>query len=164
MSESGGRRIKRSIYIDMRSVKFIDGAQMEKFKSIRVLQPYLNRKLAEVESYNENEKGDLSVLANGRRLTNIGTFRAYCIAYLQNNPAIHKVGMTFLVRQLPPGPDGIGIEMYIFTKTTEWVAYEDIQADIFDHLLAILPEFGLAPFQNLTGQDVVGAIGNLSIS
>ena len=164
MSESGGRRIKRSVNIDMRSIKFVDEQQIEKFRSIRILQPYLNRKLAEVKSHNENEKGDLSVLANGRRLTNIGTFRAYCIAYLQNNPAIHKVGMTFLVRQLPPGPEGIGIELYVFTKTTAWVDYEDIQADIFDHLLAILPEFGLAPFQNLTGQDVVGAIGNLSIS
>ena len=162
MSESGGRRIKRSIYIDMRTVKFVDEPQMEKFLSFRILQPYLNRKLDEVKSHNESEKGDLSVLANGRRLTNLGTFRAYCIAYLQNNPEIHKVGMTFLVRQLPPGPEGIGIELYVFTKTTEWVAYEDIQADVFDHLLAVLPEFGLAPFQNLTGEDVTGVLGNLA--
>jgi miniconductance mechanosensitive channel len=162
MSESGGRRIKRSIHIDMRSVRFVDEEQMKKFLSIRILQPYLHRKLSELDTHNGSEKGDLQVLANGRRLTNLGTFRAYCVAYLQSNPEIHKVGMTFLVRQLPPGPDGIGIELYVFTKTTQWVAYEDIQADLFDHLLAILPEFGLAPFQNLTGQDIAGAFGGQS--
>jgi len=156
MSDSGGRRIKRAVFLDMRSVRFADEKLLEKFQTFQVLKPYLNRKLSEVEEHNQKEKGDLSVLANGRRLTNLGTFRAYCIAYLQNNPEIHKVGMTFLVRQLPPSPEGIGIELYVFTKTTEWVAYEDIQADVFDHLLAVLPEFDLRPFQKVTGGDMAG--------
>ena len=158
MSESGGRRIKRALYLDMRTVRFVDGNMLGKFKSFDVLKPYLDKRLAEVEAHNKKEKSDLDVLANGRRLTNLGTFRAYCIGYLRENPKIHKEGMTFLVRQLAPGAEGIGIEIYVFSNDTGWIAYEGIQADIFDHLLAVLPEFGLEPFQNLTGGDIAGAL------
>ncbi len=156
MSESGGRRIKRALHLDVRTVRFVDGEMLEKFKSFEVLKSHLEKKLAEVDAHNKDQNCDMAVLANGRRLTNLGTFRAYCVAYLQANAKIHKEGMTFLVRQLAPGPEGIGIEIYVFSNDTGWVAYEGIQADIFDHLLAVLPEFGLAPFQNLTGGDLAG--------
>ena len=154
MQESGGRRIKRAIQIDMRTIEFTDEAQLEKFKALEILKPYLQTKLEEVQEHNNNLDADLSILANGRRLTNIGTFRAYCVAYLRNNPKIHQDGMTFLVRQLAPGPEGVAIELYVFTNDIAWVNYEAIQGDIFDHLLAVLPEFGLQPYQKPSGHDM----------
>ena len=102
MSESGGRRIKRALHIDLRSVQFADEAQLERFKQIKILKPYLESKLAEIQQHNDDVSHDLAELINGRRLTNIGTFRAYCLAYLRNHPKIHHQGMTLLVRQLPP--------------------------------------------------------------
>ncbi len=146
MEESGGRRIKRSIYIDMDSVKFVDDKMLDKFMKIKVLRPYLEQKQKEIEEYNKKMDIDPSVKVNGRRQTNLGVFRAYLKAYLKNRPDIHQ-NMTFLVRQLQPAEKGIPIQIYVFTKTTEWVEYENIQADIFDHILSVIPEFGLRVYQ-----------------
>ena len=152
MSESGGRRIKRSIYIDQTSIRFCDEQMIEKFKSFKLLAPYLEAKLAEIDAANADKNINMQALVNGRRLTNIGTFRAYIEAYLKNHPMIHQ-NLTFLVRQLAPSEKGIAIEIYVFTNITDWIAYEAIQADIFDHLLAVLTEFELQVFQNPTGKN-----------
>ena len=161
MKDSGGRRIKRPIRIDMRSIRFIDDELLEKFKRFDLLKDYLQSKLDEVNAHNQTTKIDLSELVNGRRLTNIGTFRAYIVAYLKNHPQIRQ-DRTFLIRQLEPGDNGLPIEIYIFTDTTIWAEYEAIQADIFDHLMAVIPEFGLAPFQNSTGIEPI--CGELDVS
>lgn len=146
MEESGGRRIKRSIYIDMDSISFCTEEMMEKFKKIVVLKPYLEQKEKELEEYNKQFNVDPSSLVNSRRQTNIGVLRAYLKAYLQNRTDVHNE-MTFLVRQLQPHEKGLPIEIYIFTTTTKWAEYEDIQSDIFDHILASIPEFGLKVYQ-----------------
>ena len=161
MKDSGGRRIKRPIRIDMRSIRFIDDELLEKFKRFDLLKDYLQSKLDEVNAHNQTTKIDLSELVNGRRLTNIGTFRAYIVAYLKNHPQIRQ-DRTFLIRQLEPGDNGLPIEIYIFTDTTIWGEYEAIQADIFDHLMAVIPEFDLAPFQNSTGIEPI--CGELDVS
>ncbi len=161
MKDSGGRRIKRPIRIDMRSIRFADEALLGKFQRFELLKGYLQSKLDEVNVHNQTTNTDLSELVNGRRLTNIGTFRAYIMAYLKNHPQIRQ-DRTFLIRQLEPGDNGVPIELYIFTDTTVWVEYEAIQADIFDHLLAVIPEFGLAPFQNSTGKESIS--GTLDVS
>ena len=161
MKDSGGRRIKRPIRIDMRSIRFIDDELLEKFKRFDLLKDYLQSKLDEVNAHNQTTKIDLSELVNGRRLTNIGTFRAYIVAYLENHPQIRQ-DRTFLIRQLEPGDNGLPIEIYIFTDTTIWAEYEAIQADIFDHLMAVIPEFDLAPFQNSTGIEPI--CGELDVS
>jgi miniconductance mechanosensitive channel len=146
MEESGGRRIKRAVNIDMDSVHFVSAEELEKFRKIKVLKPYLDKKEKEIEDYNRKLDIDPSVVVNGRRQTNLGIFRAYLRAYLHNRDDIRD-DMTFLVRQLPPSEKGIPIEIYVFTKTTAWALYEDIQADIFDHVLAVVPEFGLRVYQ-----------------
>ena len=161
MKDSGGRRIKRPIRIDMRSIRFADEALLEKFQRFDLLKGYLQSRLDEVNVYNQTANMDLSELVNGRRLTNIGTFRAYIMAYLKSHPQIRQ-DRTFLIRQLAPGDNGLPIEIYIFTDTTVWAEYEAIQADIFDHLLAVIPEFGLAPFQNSTGKESIS--GTLDVS
>ncbi len=152
MSESGGRRIKRALYIDQNSIRLCNEAMLKHFKSIELLAPYLDTKLTEINSENTQKKTNLNTLVNGRRLTNIGSFRAYIEAYLKHHPMIHNKH-TRLVRQLAPSEHGIAIEIYVFTNVTEWKLYESIQADIFDHLLAVLSEFHLRVFQNPTGQD-----------
>ena len=161
MKDSGGRRIKRPIRIDMRSIQFADEALLEKFQRFDLLKGYLQSRLDEVNVHNQTANMDLSELVNGRRLTNIGTFRAYIMAYLKSHPQIRQ-DRTFLIRQLAPGDNGLPIEIYIFTDTTVWAEYEAIQADIFDHLLAVIPEFGLAPFQNSTGKESIS--GTLDVS
>ena len=161
MKDSGGRRIKRPIRIDMRSIRFADEALLEKFLRFDLLKGYLQSRLDEVNVHNQTANMDLSELVNGRRLTNIGTFRAYIMAYLKSHPQIRQ-DRTFLIRQLAPGDNGLPIEIYIFTDTTVWAEYEAIQADIFDHLLAVIPEFGLAPFQNSTGKESIS--GTLDVS
>ena len=161
MKDSGGRRIKRPIRIDMRSIQFADEALLEKFQRFDLLEGYLQSRLDEVNVHNQTANMDLSELVNGRRLTNIGTFRAYIMAYLKSHPQIRQ-DRTFLIRQLAPGDNGLPIEIYIFTDTTVWAEYEAIQADIFDHLLAVIPEFGLAPFQNSTGKESIS--GTLDVS
>jgi miniconductance mechanosensitive channel len=153
MKESGGRRIKRSISLDMNSVRFLTPSDIERFSGFELLADYMGAKRRELEEYNrEHPQG--GTVANSRRLTNIGTFRAWVVAYLRQHQAIDDEGMTFLVRQLDPGPEGLPLQVYVFARETAWVAYEGIQADIFDHVLAMVPEFGLRAFQNPAGLDI----------
>lgn len=152
MEESGGRRIKRAIHIDINSIRFVDEEMMTRLEKIQLLADYLKRKKAEIEAHNKKQKIDTSSPANGRRLTNMGTFRAYIDAYLRNHEKIDPK-FTFLIRQLQPGPTGLPIEIYVFTGLTDWIAYEAIQADIFDHLFAVVKEFDLRTFQFPGGKD-----------
>jgi miniconductance mechanosensitive channel len=152
MQKAGGRRIKRSIHIDLSSVKFCDDNLLEKFKKFQLIKDYIERKEIEIENDNNEKEVDTSIIINGRRMTNIGTFREYLKAYLKNREDINS-GLTFLVRQLTPGPSGIPIEIYVFADTTNWAKYEEIQADIFDHIFAVITEFELNIFQNPTGKD-----------
>ena len=152
MSESGGRRIKRAINIDMSSVKFCTEEMLNKFRNFQYITEYIEFKRKELSEYNQNKKIDDTELVNGRRLTNIGTFRAYLSSYLRDHPKINK-NLTFLIRQLDPGPNGMPIEVYVFSNDQVWANYEAIQADIFDHILAVIPEFELRVFQNPTGAD-----------
>ena len=164
MSESGGRRIKRSISLDLRSIRFVDEKLMARFREIEILKDYLTEKEEEVEVHNQFEKVNLAEPVNGRRLTNAGTFRAYCIAYLRTNEKIHKDGMTFLVRQLAPTEKGLPIEIYVFVNDVAWVNYENVQGDIFDHLIASLERFDLRAYQMPSGGDVSTLAETLSIS
>jgi len=152
MQLSGGRRIKRAIFIDQSSIKFVDDEIIAKYQKINVLSDYVKRKTEEIAKYNNDRKIGKGEIVNGRRMTNIGTFRSYIKEYLRNRDDINK-GLTFLIRQLPPGPEGLPIEIYVFANTTAWIEYEDIQADIFDHILAVVPQFDLRIFQNPTGHD-----------
>ncbi len=147
MRESGGRRIKRSIYLDMHTVKFCDQAMINKYKKISLLNQYLKQKLTEIEDDNKNLTDDSAI--NQRRLTNVGTFRNYLVEYLNNHHMLRH-DYTCLVRQLQPTENGLPIEIYAFTNVIEWNKYESIQADIFDHILAILAEFDLAVLQAYT--------------
>jgi len=155
MKETGGRRIKRSIYIDLSSVKFLDDDLYERLSKIQSLSEYLKTRKSEIEEYNKKYNIDVTVPVNGRRLTNIGTFRAYLKEYLKRREDINT-NLTFLVRQLDPGPTGLPIEIYVFANTTEWAKYEDIQSDIFDHIFAVVPHFELKIFQNPAGSDFKG--------
>lgn len=152
MEESGGRRIKRALKIDMKSVTFCTPEMLEKFKKIHFLKDYIEQKEKELVEYNTKYNIDNSIVVNGRRLTNLGTFRKYVEAYLKNHPKIHNE-MTFLVRHLEPDDKGIPIQIYVFSNDQRWANYESIQADIFDHLLAVIPEFGLQVFQSPSGDD-----------
>lgn len=153
MTESGGRRIKRAIYIDMTSVRFCDQPLLDHLDSIRLLKPYLDRKKEEIQVHNTELGLDPDDMVNGRHLTNLGTFRGYIIEYLRSLPQVRKE-MTLMVRQLAPTPEGLPLEVYTFSAEQEWSVYESIQSDIFDHLFAILPEFGLRVFQSPTGHDL----------
>jgi miniconductance mechanosensitive channel len=155
MSESGGRRIKRSLHIDMSSIKFCSDELFERFKKFDIINSYITEKQEEISKYNEDHLTDKSQLINGRRQTNIGIFRAYIIAYLKNHPKIHQ-NMTFLVRHLEPTQNGLPVQIYVFSNDQAWANYEGIQADIFDHLLAAIPEFDLRIFQNPSGYDFKG--------
>ena len=157
MFESGGRRIKRAIHIDMQSVRFADEKLLEHWQKFRLLKSYLEEKLAEIARENVARGEDAGVLGNGRRLTNLGTFRAYVNAYLRAHPRIHQ-DMTFLVRQLQPTEHGLPLEIYVFTNDTRWAVYEGIQADIFDHLLAVIDQFDLRVFQSPSGRDVAAVL------
>ncbi|NQU67429.1 MAG: mechanosensitive ion channel [Candidatus Marinimicrobia bacterium] len=152
MSASGGRRVKRSIHIDVSSIQFCTPTMLNKYKSIQLISDYLDQKLQEVETYNTEHEINTSELINGRRVTNIGTFRNYIIRYLQAHPNVHKE-MTLLVRQLQPTENGLPIELYFFTNDIDWIKYEEIQSNIFDHILAAISEFDLRIFQNPTGSD-----------
>lgn len=152
MEESGGRRMKRHINIDMRSVKFCTPEMLERFKKIRFLNDYVEQRLKEIEKFNKDNKIDDSIVVNGRRMTNLGTFRKYLELYLKNHPMVHT-GLTLLVRHLQPTETGIPIEIYAFSKDQAWANYESIQADIFDHILAVMHNFELQVFQNPSGSD-----------
>jgi miniconductance mechanosensitive channel len=153
MQETGGRRIKRALYIDAACVHFLDDDELKRLSEFRLLADYLQSKERDVTQWNQalGEAGTLP--ANRRRLTNLGTFRAYVQAYLDSHPQIHPE-LTCMVRQLESGAHGIPLELYCFTTTVEWAEYEGIQSDIFDHLFALLPEFGLALYQQPSGRDV----------
>ena len=153
MQESGGRRIKRAVNIDMSSIRFCNEEMLERFDKIQYISEYIETKKNELEQFNKETKVDNASLANGRRMTNIGTFRAYVKAYLKGLPVINQ-DMTFLIRQLQPTENGLPIEIYVFSKDKVWANYEAIQADIFDHILAVVPEFDLRVYQNPTGNDL----------
>lgn len=162
MHERGGRRIKRSINIDMSTIRFLTSEEIQRFGRFTLLSQYIARKCQELEEYNRNmvpaEAAD--IVANARHLTNVGTFRAYVTEYLRRNPNIRQ-DMTFLVRQLAPTPQGLPLEIYVFTNDTRWPVYEGIQADIFDHLLAVIGEFGLRVFQDPSGADLASLTQHL---
>lgn len=153
MPQSGGRRIKRSLHIDMSTIRFLDEEDIERFSRFNLLKDYMAEKKRALDAYNKEHATDPSITVNARNLTNIGTFRQYVVEYLEQHPKVNK-GMTFLVRQLQPTPDGLPLEIYIFSSETGWVDYENVQSDIFDHLLAALPEFGLIVFQRPAGSDI----------
>jgi miniconductance mechanosensitive channel len=150
MSKSGGRRVARSIFIDMQSVKFCTQEMLERFKKFQYISDYVDKTETEIEEYNKEHNVDNSELVNGRRQTNLGVFRAYMVAYLKNKKEVNP-DMTLMVRQLQPTENGIPIQIYCFTATTVWAKYEDIQSDIFDHMLAVLPLFDLDIYQSPTG-------------
>ncbi len=156
MQQSGGRRIKRGLFIDITSTRFLDDEETQRLAKVRLLRSYLEQKHTDIEHWNArlNEHGKQDMVPmDQRRLTNIGTFRAYVYAYLKAHPDIHP-DMTCMVRVLDPSPDGIPVEIYCFSSTTDWLTYERIQADIFDHLIAVLPEFGLRLYQRPAGSDL----------
>lgn len=152
MSESGGRRIKRALHIDMSSIKFCTDEMLERIRKFDLIKNYITEKQKEIAIYNKEHTSNPEQLINGRRQTNIGVFRAYIIAYLKNHPKIHQ-SMTFLVRHLEPTQYGLPVQIYVFSNDQVWANYEAIQADIFDHLLAAVPEFDLRLFQNPSGYD-----------
>lgn len=153
MQESSGRRVKRSINIDMNSVCFCTPEMLEKFRKIALLTDYIDNKEDELHRYNEEHHIDSSVLVNGRRQTNLGVFRAYLQRYLSNLPTVSKE-LTCMVRHLQPTEKGIPIELYFFSANKDWIIYEGVQADVFDHVLAVIPEFGLNVFQDISGNDL----------
>ena len=153
MQESGGRRIKRSLNIDMKSIKFCDKELIEKLRNINLIRDYIDRKLDEIENYNQKRGSQSALMANKRWITNIGTFRKYVEFYLQNHPKT-RTDMTYMVRQLQPADKGLPLEVYVFADDIRWTYYEEIQSDIFDHLIAIMPEFELKLFQSPSGEDV----------
>lgn len=151
MAESGGRRIKRSLNVDIDTVHFCSDALLKQLSLLEYLKEYIPQKFEEIKNYNQIQNVDTSISVNGRNLTNIGLFRAYVQEYLKHNPKIHK-NMTLMVRQLQPTPTGLPLEVYVFSNDTNWVNYEGIQADIFDHLFAALPLFELRAFQTISGR------------
>ena len=159
MAESGGRRIKRALYLDMNSITFCSDELLEKFNRIELLRDYVRDRQKEINSYNQDRNIDTTMPINGRRQTNIGAFRAYVVAYLKAHPMIHQ-DMTFLVRHLAPTAQGLPLEIYVFSRDQVWANYEAIQADIFDHILASLPLFDLRVFQYPNGHDFRGGNAN----
>ena len=159
MSESGGRRIMRSINIDLNTIKFLTESEISRLKRLSLLKDYLHEKELDISLYNQKHNLDPNVDISARRLTNIGTFRAYVVNYLRQHPRIHKQ-MTFLVRYLEPDPTGLPMQIYVFANDTVWANYEAIQADIFDHLLAVIPEFGLRVYQQASGADFTNMISS----
>ena len=153
MQESGGRRIKRALYLDQTSVHFLHDAEIARLRRFMLLDRYMEHKEQELREWNARLAEHGKEPVNTRRVTNIGCFRAYVEHYLRNHPGVHQ-SMTLIVRQLSPTADGLPLEIYCFTNSTAWAAYEGIQSDIFDHLLAILPEFGLRVFQHPSGADM----------
>lgn len=149
MQELGIRRIKRSIFMDMHSVKYCSDEMLNRFRKIEYMEEYITEKQTQIDSYNSEHEVDKALVVNGRQQTNIGVFRMYVLRYLQNHPHVSKEG-TLMVRQLQPTTTGIPLEIYIFTNTSAWLPYEDIQSDIFDHIIAAVPFFDLKIFQTFS--------------
>ena len=154
MQESGGRRIKRSIYIKQSSIKFVSKEDLKRYETFSLIAPYLKERQMEIEEFNQNNSFDRSTILNGRNQTNLGIFRKYAETYLQNNPNLNK-DMWMMARHLDPPSKGIPIEIYCFSSDKRWVYYEAIMADIFDHLIAAIPYFDLKLFEEPTGDDIV---------
>jgi miniconductance mechanosensitive channel len=161
MAESGGRRIKRALNLDAGTVHFLSEEELAHLGRFRLLRDYLAGKHAELGAWNQSQGADADHAFNRRRMTNLGCFRVYVQAYLDVHPGIHH-GMSCMVRQLQSGSEGVPLELYCFTATTQWTAYEGIQSDIFDHLIALLPEFGLRLYQHPSGGDVRSALAPLA--
>lgn len=161
MQQSGGRRIKRSLFIDASGVRFVSDEEEQKLTQVRLLTDYMGRKKAELKAWNQAQGNVAEMSANRRRITNIGTFRAYALAYLKSHADIHP-DMTCMVRQMETTAQGVPLEIYCFTRTTSWGDYERIQGDIFDYLLAVLPEFGLGVYQQPSGADLRMGLAELS--
>ncbi|OAI94010.1 mechanosensitive ion channel family protein [Pseudomonas putida] len=161
MQQSGGRRIKRSLFIDAGGVRFLTAEEQHRLGDVRLLKDYLAQKRNELHRWNESQGQVAELAANRRQLTNIGTFRAFALAYLKNHPDVQQ-GMTCMVRQMQTTAEGVPLEIYCFTRTTVWAEYERIQGDIFDYLLAVLPEFGLALYQQPSGSDLRAGLDALS--
>ena len=157
----GGRRIKRAINIDATSVGFASEKDLARLRRARLLSDYIEKKAAEIQRANEAEGVDSSSPMNTRRLTNLGILRAYLTAYLADSANINH-DLTFMVRQLEAGPNGIPLQVYGFANQTSWIPYENIQSDIFDHIYAIIPEFGLRLHQAPSGHDVQRAVAQLA--
>ena len=155
MFEVGGRRISRTVNIDITTVRFLTVEEVQRFGRFRLLRDYVQGKIAELDEYNRAQCAgeDSNILANARHLTNLGTFRAYILEYLKQHPLVHA-DFTTLVRQQQPGPEGLPLQIWTHIKDTRWIPYENAQSDIFDHILAVAPEFGLRVFQNPTGHDL----------
>lgn len=153
MQDSGARRVKRSINIDMNSIHFCTQEMLDKFRKISLITDYIDRKEEELKKYNKKHNIDASIQVNGRRQTNIGVFRAYLVNYLKSHPNVNQ-NLTCMVRQLQPTEKGIPMELYFFAATTQWIPYEDIQSDVFDHIMAVVPEFDLQVFQGVAGADL----------
>ena len=152
MTESGGRRIKRAFYVDMATIKFCTPEMLDRFEEYELISEYVKGRREEIAEYNKEHAVDTRHLINGRNMTNIGTLRAYIAAYLRRHPKINQK-LTFLIRYLAPTEHGLPVEVYVFSADQVWANYEAIQADIFDHILAILPMFELRAFQYPTGAD-----------
>lgn len=163
MQESGGRRIKRSLYIDQSSIAFLTEKEIKHLSQYRQIRSYIKDKQQEIKEWNSKLNADKTIIGNVRKLTNIGTFRAYVEAYINNHPRIHE-GMTRMVRQLSPGAQGLPLEIYCFTNTTVWSEYEAIQSDIFDHLYSIMADFGLRVFQTPSGNDIQRMFSGTKVS
>ena len=162
MQDSGGRRIKRSFFIDMSSVRFLTDEELDRLENFASLRDYIRQKRREIAAHNDQYADEPTLVVNARRMTNLGTLRAYLVGYLRSHPKIHQ-DMTLIVRQLAPTPEGLPIELYVFTNITGWVDYEDIQSDIFDHIFSIVPEFGLRVFQAPSGSDF-GRLGSSNVT
>jgi len=160
MQESGGRRIKRAIHIDQTSIKFCDSKMLSRYQKIDLTTDYITERRKNIERYQHGNDSRMDSPLDGPQVTNVEVFRAYLEAYLRNHPGIHTDGLDFLVRELDPSPTGLPIEIYVFTKTTAWLEYERIQAEIFDHLLATAGFFDLRVFQEPSGSDFARALHN----
>jgi miniconductance mechanosensitive channel len=163
MFDGGGRRIKRSIHINMSTIRFLKDDEIARLRHFALLRDYIDGKLTELDEYNAPYINDPDAVVNARRLTNVGTLRAYIIAYLRGHPQVHP-DMTFLVRQLAPTPEGLPIEIYVFSRDTRWAHYEAIQADIFDHILAVVPQFGLSVYQKPAGGDFAARLEEAALA
>ncbi|HAD49638.1 MAG TPA: mechanosensitive ion channel protein MscS, partial [Idiomarina sp.] len=161
MQDAGGRRIKRSLFIDQTSIDFLNQDKLNELSKLALLKDYVNTKQSEINDWNRELVSQGKDTMNGRHMTNIGTFRAYVQNYLIHHPKVHQ-GMTLMVRQLSPTPQGLPLEIYCFTNDIRWEYYEGIQADIFDHLYAILPRFDLAVFQEPSGVDIRSSVAQLA--
>jgi len=152
MLDQGARRLKRSVTIDITSVRFLTPESVEALKKVQLIRGYLEEKEKEIEGYNREKGIDESLLINGRHLTNLGVFRIYLIHYLKDHPRVHQ-GMTQMVRQLEPSETGVPLELYVFVDDIDWASFETVQSDIFDHIFAVVDNFGLRIFQNPSGSD-----------